>query len=272
MAFPVPKLDWSKFVKEGYDTGEERGKVQKIGDGRGLKVYVVGKGDKCIIWNYDVHGFDGGRTRQLCDFIAEQGYMVVMPDYFRGTSAETNQETEETRNVKVFIEEESVWTGKLKDDWELSVLPFIKVKGAKTIGTIGTCWGTYINLKISEYDEVKASVSIHPSHTPVSAALRTYMGSDNEPAEYSEKEWLERVKCPQMYLPAENNHPEVKKGGLGEKVLGERLLLYEFPEMVHGFLTRGDMSGPPEWKRHRIEDGVKRAVELTVGFMNKYLQ
>ena len=50
-----------------------KGAVEKL-DG-GLEVYVTGKAEseKCVIWNYDIFGFNGGRTRQLCDILGEQG-------------------------------------------------------------------------------------------------------------------------------------------------------------------------------------------------------
>jgi hypothetical protein len=38
-----------------------------------LEIYRVGQGSKCIIWNYDVFGFNGGRSRQMADFLAEAG-------------------------------------------------------------------------------------------------------------------------------------------------------------------------------------------------------
>ena len=38
-----------------------------------LEVYLVGNSSKCVIWNYDWFGFDSGRTRQMCDFIAAHG-------------------------------------------------------------------------------------------------------------------------------------------------------------------------------------------------------
>ncbi len=28
--------------------------------------------------------FEGGRTRQMCDFLAESGYLVILPDFYRG--------------------------------------------------------------------------------------------------------------------------------------------------------------------------------------------
>ena len=39
----------------------------------GLNIYRVGNGSRCVIWNYDIFGFNGGRTRQLCDVLGEQG-------------------------------------------------------------------------------------------------------------------------------------------------------------------------------------------------------
>ena len=39
-----------------------QGVVEKVED---LDLYVVGTGNKCIIWNYDIFGFDSGRTRYL---------------------------------------------------------------------------------------------------------------------------------------------------------------------------------------------------------------
>ncbi len=52
---------------------KEKGVVETLE--RNLPVYRVGvaKSGRCIVWNYDIHGFHGGRTRQLCDWIAEKG-------------------------------------------------------------------------------------------------------------------------------------------------------------------------------------------------------
>ena len=47
-----------------------KGVVEKVDD---LEIYVVGSGDKCIVWNYDIFGFDAGRTRQICDLLADRG-------------------------------------------------------------------------------------------------------------------------------------------------------------------------------------------------------
>jgi len=42
----------------------------------GLSIYKVGNSSKCIIWNYDIFGLDGGRSKQMCDFLADNGKSV----------------------------------------------------------------------------------------------------------------------------------------------------------------------------------------------------
>ena len=63
-----PTGAWPKLEPDSSYTW--RGCVEKVGD---LEIYRVGKGPRCILWHYDVYGFDGGRTRQLCDALASKG-------------------------------------------------------------------------------------------------------------------------------------------------------------------------------------------------------
>jgi len=63
-----PPTSWGELkVDKDY---KAKGVVEKVGD---IDVYKVGDGPRCVIWNYDVYGFDGGRTRQFCDQLAEKG-------------------------------------------------------------------------------------------------------------------------------------------------------------------------------------------------------
>ena len=88
-----------------------------------MDLYHVGSGPKCIIWNYDIFGFDSGRTRQTADLFAEAGYLVVIPDFFRGTWRSPT-----APDVATWAKEQTDWT-KLKLDLEKIVLPFAKSKG-----------------------------------------------------------------------------------------------------------------------------------------------
>ena len=49
---------------------ESKGTIENVD---GLDIYIVGEGEKCVIWNYDIFGFNGGRTRQHCDLLAGHG-------------------------------------------------------------------------------------------------------------------------------------------------------------------------------------------------------
>merc|ERR1712226_664551 len=60
-----PKAAWGELKNPDY---KEKGTVEKVGD---LDIYSVGQGPKCIIWNYDIFGFDSGRSRQMCDLVAD---------------------------------------------------------------------------------------------------------------------------------------------------------------------------------------------------------
>jgi len=222
-----------------------KGKVEKVND---LELYVVGTGTKCIIWNYDIFGFDSGRTRQTADLFAEAGYLVIIPDFYRGTWRDPT-----APDVVQFIKDQTNWD-KLKQDFENIVLPFAKSKGAAKFGSVGTCWGSYMVLRMSSYDQFVAGASWHPSHSPISGLL----GED-------EKQLLTAVKCPQLFMPAGGDAESCKAGGLGEEVLGSKLKIVEFGEMQHGWTVRGDMGDPV------IKRDVNKAIKETLDFFAVHL-
>ena len=88
-------------------------------------MYFVGAGSKCLIWNYDIFGFDSGRTRQTADLFAEAGYLVIIPDFYRGTYREPT-----APDVVQWLKEVTNWT-KLKQTFEDIVMPFARTKGDK---------------------------------------------------------------------------------------------------------------------------------------------
>jgi len=232
----LPRLDNSAY--------KDQGTVSKLDD---LPIYVVGEGAKCIVWNYDIFGFDSGRTRQLCDYFADQGYFVVLPDYYRGTF-------HDPRNPggKEFLERESNWD-KLYSDWE-KVKEYADGQGCTKYGTIGTCWGTYPVVKLSTLEEFSAGVSMHPSHPPVMNILGE-----------SEEDLYKEILSPQLFMPSRSDSSSVKIGGLAESILGEELKIIEFPAMDHGWTTRGNLSIPS------VDRDVHKAIEEAIKFFNKHL-
>ena len=94
----------------------------------------LGNSTKCVIWNYDIFGFDSGRTRQMADFIAAHGYLVVIPDYYRGKFDDLSDPTKTVQ----FLKDQSQWynrdiyqtdrvppIGRLQQDF-LNVLEYLK--------------------------------------------------------------------------------------------------------------------------------------------------
>ena len=91
----------------------------------------------------------------------------------------------------------------------------------------------------------------------------------------NEEEILKNVKSPQMFLPSRSDKDSVKlvaqmpNGtkiiGLGKQILGDGVEIIEFPDMSHGWTTRGDLSDPI------VERDVKKAFNFVISFFGKYL-
>jgi len=236
---------WGELKNPDY---KEKGIVEKVDD---LEIYRVGSSSKCIIWCYDVFGFKGGRTRQMCDFLAENGYLVIMPDFYRGDMCDPAAEPD---RIGGFIKDVTKWPS-LKLDWEKKVKPYAEKHGAKTYGSVGTCWGSYVVLRLAEDVGFNAGVSFHPSHSPISGMI----------LQENEEEILKSVKCPQMFMPAEGDHANTYPDGLGKKVLGDALEIVTFPDMKHGWSVRGDISDP------KVERDVQKCFNLALAFFKKYM-
>ena len=57
----------------------------------------------------------------------------------------------------------------------------------------------------------------------------------------------------------------VKAGGIASELLGDGLTIVEFPYMLHGWLTRGDM------KDEGVSRDVKKAIQEALKFFKKHV-
>ena len=133
-------------------------------------------------------------------------------------------------------------------------------------------------LRLCENVNFKAGVSYHPSHSRICELL-----------EESEEELLKNVKCPQIFMPADGDHANNFPNGLGilkllihiyfsktyeelyfqktgKKVLDDVLEVVTFPDMKHGWVTRGDMSDS------KVERDVQKGINLALSFFAKYMK
>jgi len=252
-SFENPSSSLPAYNNSGY---QQQGKVIDLG--LDLQIYTVGQpaDGPCVIWNYDIKGFNGGRTRERCDQLAAQGFMVVMPDYFRTTPEECGPgDFACWAALMPFTNSVSNWT-RLQADWTL-VKSWAEQKGVTSFAAVGTCWGSYMTLRMSSLPEVVAGVSIHPSHS----VMIPNLGED-------EADILGQVEAPQLILPTMTDSDNVMPGGLAETVLAEKGLevsIVPFLTMNHGFLSRGDMEDPD------VAAEVSRAMNVTVDFIEKQI-
>jgi len=239
-----PPESWGNLQLQDY---QPKGTVVRQGD---MDIYKVGKGEKCIIWNYDIFGLNAGRTRQTADLFADCGYMVLIPDWYRNGDGRSPMDSD----VVDFIKRNTDWA-KLEKDLTEKVLPFAKQQGAKRFGSVGTCWGSYMVIRLSALPDFYAGVSWHPSHSRITGM----MGETTA-------DIVKAIKCPQLVMPAGNDQEVDKTGGEHQQLLGASMWeVVEFPEMQHGWSVRGDMSDPA------IERDVKKAIEGGLEFFKKHL-
>ena len=164
-------------------TYKSRGEIVKLDD---LECYVIGKGDKAVICNYDIYGFDAGSTRLMVDQIADAGFLAILPDYYRSDKwpADSPIGPELFKWIGGFP-----WENVQKDIND-KVLPYLAEKGVTKIGTTGTCWGAWVVLHACTSDKFSCGVSWHPSFQ----AEGIFGGKEEEIAK--------NVQSPQLILPA----------------------------------------------------------------------
>jgi len=230
-----------------------KGVVDQVGD---MNIYRTGAGTKCIIWCYDIYGFTGGRTRQLCDMLADAGYLVILPDFFRGEWRGVTSE-----DLVPWLHKHSDWYGSRQAEMCDTVLPYARSHGAQVFACVGTCWGGYMVTRLSGYSDFKAGISFHPATTFIAENV-------NKEKLY---EVLDEVGCPQMVLTAGNDHKNEKPGGLAQKIwgvmsFGEECIYREYRDMEHGWMVRGDV------RKEAINNTAKAAFTSMLGFLSTHLK
>ena len=81
----------------------------------------------------------------------------------------------------------------------------------------------------------------------------------------NESEVLSQIVAPQMFMNEAGVSESLNPGGLSDQILGDNLVIEEFPDMAHGWTVGGDLSDPT------IARDVERAKTLALEFLNKYL-
>jgi dienelactone hydrolase len=193
----------------------------------GQQVYLSGSGDKAIIVAPDIFGWHPN-VFQVCDKLAQSGFFVILPDFFRGeafdiTKLSGQNPGEEIRN----------WIN-MKGNWEIvkrdidNVIPVIQQRGVKTLGFAGFCWGAKQAMRCAVDDRFSAVAGVHPS--------------------FVNAEDAQNAKVPVCLLPSKDEPPmDDVKAVLDTKPWADKVIWKRFDNMHHGFCAaRGDWTVPEQ--------------------------
>jgi len=226
-----------------------RGKVEKLD---GLDLYCVGTvGANAIIVITDIFGPDSGRHKLICDQYADAGFYVAIPDLFRGNSYSSVDFTQLGEWCAKFT-----WSI-LKKDID-TVVSFLEKRGVSSFGIVGFCWGSWVVFHACASSKFSVGVSYHPS---VTNCASLYGENDIE--------LTKAIQCPQLLLPASNDPDTYKTGAtiteLKNKPFGNDCETVVFPDMVHGWVPRGDLTNP------NVARDVKKAMEISIKYLQRIL-
>ncbi len=80
---PICDATWKGRSVAPLEGVEGTGAIVNLHDD--MRCYIVGSGARALIVIYDIFGFAPANTRHNCDLLADAGFLVVMPDLFRGS-------------------------------------------------------------------------------------------------------------------------------------------------------------------------------------------
>ena len=130
-------------------------------------------------------------------FLSDFGITCILPDFFRGASHPTPPPSWED--------------GGLREDWEFKLNPYLLERGARKVGVVGTCFGSYIVVHTSNddfSDLMKGGVSIHPAHV----GLIEDNGEDEEVL-------YQNIRSPQYFMDTPDSPDSIRPGGLAEQMI-----------------------------------------------------
>mmetsp|Transcript_3187 Transcript_3187/g.4979 ORF Transcript_3187/g.4979 Transcript_3187/m.4979 type:complete len:303 (-) Transcript_3187:285-1193(-) len=229
------------FLAANYST---KGALQTLPSG--LEFYLSGTGSKAILIIPDVFGWNGGRTRNIADMLADAGYMVMIPKLMvppleGGTDGDGlfPDFSFEAHGAKFGpYMSQFAWEGNIQPKVS-DCLGFLKSQGASSIGMLGFCWGGWVIAKAlaSEDTSMTADVTCGAiAHPSVSIEAMLFQGDVGT--------IFSKICKPLLLMPAKGDPAEYHPGGAWFESLKKTCPASEsilFLEENHGFLSRGDI-------------------------------
>jgi len=219
--------------------------------GNNLRVYQAGdlSSKRVLIAAHDIFGFHPN-TKQFCDQLAKDGFLVVLPDFFRGSPwTPDNFPPKDMQELFDWIAKAGAWEIVQPDI--AHVLEHYKKGGATGFGIFGFCWGGKVSIRAVSEDfsnDILGAALIHPSFVDEKDANAT--------------------KRPILFIPSKNEADMVPLYKIVQERLGEDAAEhFRFDDMTHGYAGgRGDFKD--ELNKQRVEE----TIALVSKFFNKHIK
>lgn len=219
-----------------------RGSFVDVG---GFDAYVTGGNATAgLVFVYDIFGFRTPQNRQIADRLADGGFLVIAPDFFRGKWWSANASEAPAANLSTWMSEVGTWEKVAPDVYKAA--QYLKGKGVEKVGIVGFCWGCQIAMAAAADPTFVAVGCAHPSLPGGGAVL------------------AEKMQAPIIMLPTERDPMEQVQAVLDKRGLGAKsVFTREFNNQVHGFMgARGNYSDP------HVAAAAGKGVKMMVEFFN----
>mmetsp|Transcript_6910 Transcript_6910/g.14516 ORF Transcript_6910/g.14516 Transcript_6910/m.14516 type:complete len:282 (+) Transcript_6910:201-1046(+) len=195
------------------------------------------------------------RTKSICDTFAQCGrHQVLMFDPFRGETKADHED--DTAGWLASVP----YRPNVETDIEACLEYLVDAKGVDRdkIGVHGFCWGAWAIAKASSSGlRFKAAVWAHPS----TGIERRAFGGDEEAMIHNMA-----ISLPVLVMPGSNDDARFKNDGEFSEVIRSRGgKVVDFPDMIHGWTTRGDTSIP------EVRRDTEKALGLALDYFNERL-
>lgn len=239
-----------------------------------MPVYVVAPENPkgCVVVLQDIYSArvlhpnsrSGDRLGAICDTLGKT-YSVAMPSIFRDTPFDlgvNGPDDGDYEKFDSFAQDGGVaWFQKQtyetkQADVQATVAYLQKKHPGLPIAVVGFCYGVWLLSKSSQDNTFCCGVGCHPA-----TILETAVFGRDEVA------MLQALPMPTKFLWAGNDSDIFIKDGAGKKALeATGGGVEEFPDMLHGWVSRGDMSD------EKVKRDVDRALQTMTSFLEQHLR
>ena len=207
----------------------------------GDKIYIAGHGNKKgIVFCPDIFG-PHPNAYHVADILAARGFLVVMPDFFRGEHWDIHDfppaDGWQSQKWTDFLSNLTYDRLKPRVTQGISIL---KALGATTIGGVGFCWGACMVMNALAEGLIQSGAVAHPSMLSV--------------------ELLEKAQGPVCLLPTHEDGELLDIKAAAEST-GHKVVYQYFNDVHHGFVSaRADFNN--ELNRKRANEAIDVMVEF----------